>query len=82
LSLEKKTTGGETVYKHQTKHEAFGDLIGQVIEGSHGLRFKIIGLGRNKNTVHLKSERDGQEFDLNGTEARIMLAPDAPKSDS
>jgi hypothetical protein len=50
------------------------NLIGQVIESDHGAKFKIISYGRQENSVRLKSESDGQEFELSIAEARIMLA--------
>jgi hypothetical protein len=66
-------TRSGTVTAQRKNNYPFIDLIGQVIEGDHGLRFRIIGLGKQKNTVRLKSEQDGTEFELHGIEAQMML---------
>jgi hypothetical protein len=60
--------------QNKASNDNGAELIGKVIESDHGLTFKIISFGRRENTVLLKSERDGQEFELNIAEARIMLA--------
>jgi hypothetical protein len=59
---------------YAAENDNSGELIGKVIKGTQGLRFKIVGFGRRNNTVRIKAEHNGHELDLNVEEARILTS--------